>query len=130
MNDNRVQNAKALITAIVQRDECLIPSGHEDAVIGIAIAGDRVVAVLDVDVMLDRWVAEGMTPDEAEEWFSNNVEGAWMGKGTPVYVRDGWKHARNRECPHVRRRSRETGRCITEFTCVDCGKIWEVDSSD
>jgi hypothetical protein len=29
---------------------------------------------------------DGMTEDDAVEWFEYNTSGAWMGEGTPVFV--------------------------------------------
>ena len=30
---------------------------------------------------------DGMSEDEAEEYFEFNVTGAWVGHGTPIFVR-------------------------------------------
>ena len=31
---------------------------------------------------------EGMTEEEALEYFDYNVQGAWVGEGTPIFVYD------------------------------------------
>jgi hypothetical protein len=49
--------------------------------------GKPPVVVYDVDkvigVLCD---SSGMTTEEAEEWFLFNVEGAWLGEGTPAFL--------------------------------------------
>ena len=52
--------------------------------------GTRVdVLVYDADIMVDILMKrDGMTMEEAYEYVTYNVEGAYMGEMTPVYV---WK---------------------------------------
>lgn len=45
----------------------------------------QVVAVYDEVKIIDVLVDQGMTEDEAWEYFYFNIEGAYMGKNTPVY---------------------------------------------
>ena len=66
----------------------MIPTGMESAVIGIVGRfGMGPVALLDRDRCVQLLVDQGMTDDEAEEWMGFNVEGAWMGPGTPAFCR-------------------------------------------
>jgi hypothetical protein len=37
-----------------------------------------------IDILIER---DGMTHEEAEEFFSFNIEGAWVGEQTPVWLR-------------------------------------------
>tara|TARA_R110002110_G_scaffold77412_1_gene203558 strand:+ start:1500 stop:1790 length:291 start_codon:yes stop_codon:yes gene_type:complete len=32
---------------------------------------------------------DAMTPEEADEWWSYNMAGAWVGRGTPAFLLDG-----------------------------------------
>ena len=63
---------------------------HDNAVIGEAtIWRDRgrvEVLVYDGGQLLDNLVHDGMTPDEALEYIEYNIEGAYVGRSTPVIV--------------------------------------------
>lgn len=68
--------------------EALLCDGFDDAIIGLA---ERInlgpVVAYDVDKMLDIMVErDGMTYEEAIEYFDYNILGAWMGENTPVYI--------------------------------------------
>jgi len=45
----------------------------------------QVVAVYDEIKIIDILVGQGMNVDEAKEYYCFNIEGAYMGKNTPVY---------------------------------------------
>ena len=65
--------------------------GFDDCIIGFADVWDgdeRVVRIIYdamrmVHVLMDR---DGMTEDEAVEYFEFNIESAYVGKSTPVYM--------------------------------------------
>lgn len=66
----------------------LLADGFEDAFAGILERfGMDPIAVYDrakcIEVLMTR---DGMTAEEAEEYFSFNVTGAWVGKQTPAYL--------------------------------------------
>jgi len=63
------------------------PTGHENAIVGVVerIGMDPVLCI-DREVVLANLEAEGMTPEEAIEWFEFNILGAWMGDSTPCYL--------------------------------------------
>lgn len=68
--------------------EALLCDGFDEAIIGMA---QRInlgpVVAYDVDKMLDIMVErDGMTYEEAMEYFDFNILGAWMGENTPVYI--------------------------------------------
>lgn len=70
-------------------EDTLLADGFEEAFIGYsARCGQPVIAVYDVDkclkILMDR---DGMTEEEALEFFEFNTEGAWVGKGTPAFLR-------------------------------------------
>jgi hypothetical protein len=71
-----------------ENPEALLADGFEDAFIGICEVFNRpLLAAYDrrkcIDILMTR---DGMTEEDAEEYFSFNVSGAWLGDGTPVYV--------------------------------------------
>jgi len=69
--------------------DALLCDGFDEAIIGIA---ERInlssVVAYDVDKMLGIMVErDGMTYEEAMEYFDYNILGAWMGDYTPVYIK-------------------------------------------
>ena len=75
---------------------CFVDEGHavltmdgfEDAILGVVerfgmepvVAYDRKKVLR---IMIDR---DGMTEEEAEEFYYHNQLGAWMGSGTPAFI--------------------------------------------
>lgn len=63
------------------------PSQFDSAILGVATrCGSPPLVVYDTDKVLEALMAEGMSQDDAEEWFSFNIEGAYMGPQTPMYL--------------------------------------------
>jgi hypothetical protein len=64
--------------------------GFDDAIIGTACTwreNQRVdILVYDLAKMASILVEGGMTYEEAEEYIDYNIEGAYMGIDTPIYV--------------------------------------------
>ena len=48
--------------------------------------GQVPVVVYDFDKLVEEYVKEGMGQDEAVEWVLVNIEGAWVGAGTPAVM--------------------------------------------
>jgi hypothetical protein len=69
-------------------DRIMLADGFEDAFLGIGTQFNRHFAIYDrqkcIEILMDR---DGMHEEEAEEYFEFNVAGAWVGHGTPVFVR-------------------------------------------
>jgi hypothetical protein len=66
--------------------EALLIDGHDDALIGIGGAFNQRAAVYDRQKILDQLVTEGLTVEEADEYISYNIEGAFVGERTPIIV--------------------------------------------
>jgi hypothetical protein len=69
-------------------DEILLADGFDAALMGYAQRpGQPPVAVYDratcIDILMDR---DGLSFEEAEEFFEFNVVGAWVGEGTPCFM--------------------------------------------
>jgi len=64
--------------------------GHDNAVIGPAMIwrdrGLRDVLVYDGEQIRANLMKEGMSSEEAREYIEFNIEGAYVGDGTPVIV--------------------------------------------
>jgi hypothetical protein len=72
------------------RDETLFIDGCDDAIIGWAQrVGEPTIVVYDHNKLVDKFVRDGMNAEESEEWVSFNIEGAWMGRGTPAIMHPG-----------------------------------------
>jgi len=68
--------------------EALLCDGFDEAIIGI---GERInlgpVIAYDVDKMLEIMIErDGMTYEQAREYFDFNILGAWMGEFTPIFI--------------------------------------------
>ena len=71
-----------------QNPEALPADGLDDAILGIAYrAGAAPLVAYStsqcIQILMDR---DGMSHDEASEFFEFNVLGAFVGPGTPVFV--------------------------------------------
>jgi len=66
----------------------LLANGFEDAFLGEAMryGFNGRVAAYDYGKCLDILMQDGMTYEEAEEFFSYNTLGAWVGEQTPVFI--------------------------------------------
>lgn len=81
-------DAEELTEALAYND-ALMADGFEGALIGWAERFNTgPVALYDRDkclqILMER---DGMSYDEAEEFFQFNVTGAWVGDGTPIFAR-------------------------------------------
>jgi len=68
-------------------DKALLADGFAEALIGMGRQYTQEVAVYDyircVEILMER---DGMDYSEACEYMEHNVVGAWVGKGTPVFI--------------------------------------------
>ena len=64
----------------------LLADGFDDAFLGIGMQFHNAVAVYDREKCIDILVAGGMQYDEAVEFFMYNVQGAYVGSQTPIYL--------------------------------------------
>ncbi len=70
--------------------ETLVADGFDEAIIGIGRQFNKNLVIYDEDkciqILMER---DGMTDEEAIEFFESNVVGAYVGEYTPIYVRLG-----------------------------------------
>lgn len=85
--ENKDRQLKDFLNLTVGDPDILIADGLSDAFIGIARVNSRTVTVYDSDkvvkVLMKR---DGMTEDEAWEFYEFNIACAHMGDYTPVFV--------------------------------------------
>lgn len=84
--DTKDEAYKELLSEV--NEEMLFADGYEDALIGyVERFGMGPVALYDrnkcIEILMKR---DGMTDEEAEEFFSFNTIGAWMGDSTPAFA--------------------------------------------
>jgi hypothetical protein len=75
-----------------EQAEALLEGGDGDGAIFWNECDAAIVGVCDGRVvyewasLVQVFVAQGMTEEEAEEWVSFNIAGAYLGKGTPLLM--------------------------------------------
>jgi hypothetical protein len=68
-------------------EEIMLADGLEKAFVGIGRKfGSPAFAVYNRSKCLDILVEEGMSPEEAEEFFEFNIAGAYVGENTPAFI--------------------------------------------
>ena len=64
--------------------ELLFADGYDDCIMGLTFKDGVAVVIYSADLMIEK-LCEDMTEQEAHEFFSFNIEGAYVGERTPVY---------------------------------------------
>lgn len=66
----------------------LLVDGHEDAFVGVVsrFGIEGPITCYDKQLILLRHMADGMTYEDAEEFFTFNQVGAWAGDKTPCFL--------------------------------------------
>ena len=81
----RKKRIEQLKETIAQHNpEAMLADGHDHAIMGYTIDG-RVIYSIDqiIGGLMNR---DGMTEEEADEFFSFNIEFAYVGDYTPLYM--------------------------------------------
>ena len=84
--------SKEAIEALAEiNPEALLADGLEDALIGYTVNHHIPhVAIYDIDKCIEVLVArDGMTHEDADEFLSFNVLGAFVGEQGPLFIRSG-----------------------------------------
>ena len=67
--------------------EAMLVTGLEEALIGfVERFGTDPVALYDKEKIIEILMRDGLSVEEAEEHFSFNIIGAWVGVGTPAFA--------------------------------------------
>jgi hypothetical protein len=66
--------------------DLLFADGLDDAIIGICPSSFRIV--YSRSKVIDIFIADGMTGEEAEEYVEYNTFSAYVGEQTPIWVED------------------------------------------
>lgn len=76
---------KILEETLSEEENILLADGFENAFIGIGRQFGKPMAVYDRKKCI-KILMKDMPYEEAEEYFQFNVEGAWVGEQTPVFL--------------------------------------------
>ena len=81
-----MKNISEFIENCLHDDEqILLADGFEDAFVGIGRQFGKPVAIYERSKCIEI-LMENMSEDEAEEYFSFNVESAFVGEKTPIFL--------------------------------------------
>lgn len=68
-------------------DSALLIDGADAALLGFTNRmNSPLLAVYDYNKLVDVFVDDGMTYEDAVEWVDFNIVGAWLGEQTPIIV--------------------------------------------
>lgn len=71
-------------------DALLVSEGFDHCIVGIAQQFNSTFVVYDRAKVIQTLVKrDGMSEDDAEEYFDVNIIGGWLGPHTPAYL---WRH--------------------------------------
>jgi hypothetical protein len=71
-----------------EKDKILLADGLEEAFLGVSDSFNGVhVAIYDINTIISNFVRDGMSDEDAWEWFEYNIRGAFMGEYTPIFLR-------------------------------------------
>lgn len=77
--DKELDNDKDLLLKADGFDHCIMGLGRQANQFSIVYDEDKVI-----ETLMDR---DGMSMDDAREYFEFNIAGAYVGGGTPTFVR-------------------------------------------
>ena len=85
LKDLKLKERERLIESIAEfNPEALLANGLEDAIVGYDTKGRVIYSVGSIiDILVER---DGMSYEEASEHFSFNIECAYSGEHTPIYM--------------------------------------------
>ncbi len=66
--------------------ELLKADGFDDAILGVVHRMGIQAICYDQDKVIDILMGDGMTYEEAVEYFEFNIAGAWVGESTPFFL--------------------------------------------
>ncbi len=66
-------------------DTFVVADGLNDAIIGVD--DNNLKIVYDIDKVIDILIKDGMSVDEAIEYYEYNIAGAYIGENTPSFIR-------------------------------------------
>jgi len=85
--ESKSQIEQKLEDAGYDANELLIMHGYDDCIVGVVTRmGQSPIVCYDSTKIISSLVSQGMTEEEAEEYFQFNQLGAWVGEHTPCFL--------------------------------------------
>ena len=76
-------NENVMKNILENYEDLLIADGYDDAIIGVST---KEIVIYSIPKILEILKKDGMDEDEALEFFYYNIEGAYVGEKTPIYM--------------------------------------------
>jgi hypothetical protein len=88
INGLRMMAASGYMDRIAEiNPDAVILDGYNHAIIGIATRfGTEPILCYSTAKIIETLMREGMTEEEAVEFFDFNIIGGWFGDGTPIFL--------------------------------------------
>ena len=85
LQESKLKKQEELKSSIAEANElAMLVDGHDNALAGWSTDGKAIYRVYDiVATLMER---DGMTYEEAMEYFDFNILGAYVGEYTPIYM--------------------------------------------
>ena len=85
LKESKLKEREQLLESIAEfNPEALLADGLEDAIVGYDTKGRVIYSVGNIiDILVER---DGMSYEDASEYFSFNIECAYIGEHTPIYM--------------------------------------------
>lgn len=72
------------------KDQTMFANGFDEAIIGLDTSDEIFRVVYDIDKIIEISTKDNETTEEdALEYFYNNIQGSYVGAGTPIYIHAG-----------------------------------------
>jgi hypothetical protein len=87
LKESKLKEREQLLESIAEfNPEALLADGLEDAIVGYDTKGRVIYSVGSIiDILVER---DGMSYEDASEHFSFNIECAYVGEHTPIYMHE------------------------------------------
>jgi hypothetical protein len=66
--------------------EIVTADGLDDALVGVGQQFNKFLAIYSRSKCIEIFMRDGLSQEEAEEYFETNVVGAYVGEHTPVFI--------------------------------------------
>jgi hypothetical protein len=77
----------ACLDIIGDDEQLMFADGHDEAILGVAERDGEWIVVYDTAKIINGLRRrDGMTRDEAEEFYAFNIAQAWLGGPTPLFI--------------------------------------------
>ena len=68
-------------------EDAMIMDGYDDCILGVVERfGNQNHVLYDLEKVFEKLMSDGMTRDEAQEWYEFNMLGAYVGETTPSFL--------------------------------------------